>query len=101
VLLQHHLNCPWRAAAAAAMVRSAMWGPSATIGAVTPTSSTSTAAVPTCSASTEQAGSLCVASRISAELVEALTLFTLSVALAKSKGDVFDNLTLNYVIPLF
>jgi len=44
--------CPWRATATTAMVRSTMWGPTATIGAVrlmapTPTTSTSTAAMPT------------------------------------------------------
>ena len=33
-LLPLRLNCPWRATAATAMVRSAMLGPTASIGAV-------------------------------------------------------------------
>ena len=33
-LLPLRLNCPWRAAATAAMVRSTLLGPSASIGAV-------------------------------------------------------------------
>ena len=63
------LNCPWRAPTAAAMVRSTMLGPSASIGAVrlvvpTHATSSSAAAVPAWTPTTEQAGSLFVALRI-------------------------------------
>ena len=68
-LLPLRLNCPWRAAAATAMVRSALLGPSATIGAVrltAPIRATCTliAAMPTCTPSVGQADSLSVALRI-------------------------------------
>ncbi len=63
------LNCPWRATAAAAMVRSTMSVPTATIGAVrlvalSRASSTSTASMPTWATAPERAETLCVASRI-------------------------------------
>jgi len=34
VLLPHRLNCPWQATAAAALVRSALWVATASIGQV-------------------------------------------------------------------
>ena len=68
-LLPLRLNCPWRAAATAAVVRSTVLGPTATIGAVrlaAPIRATWTlvAAMPACTPTIEQAGSLFVALRI-------------------------------------
>ena len=63
-LFPPRLSCPWRAtAAAAAMVRSTVSGPTATIGAVRlvvpiRATSTSTAALPPCGTGTELAASL-------------------------------------------
>ena len=68
-LLPLRLNCPWRASAAAAVVRSAVLGPSATIGAVrlaAPFRATCTliAAVPPWTPAFERTGALYVALRI-------------------------------------
>ena len=65
-LLPHCLNCPWRASATSAMVRSSMSVPMAAIGAVRllvsiRISLTSLAAMPACTATSEQTDSLCVA----------------------------------------
>ena len=82
-LLPPRLNCPWRATAAAALVRSTMSIPSATIGAVrlvalSRASSTATASIPTWATTPERAETLCVASRInpkrSVSGVDGLTL---------------------------
>ena len=69
VLLPRRLNCPWQATAATAMVRSAMWVPSASIGLVpwmVPTrgTCTSAAAMPAWAAATGRSATLCVALRI-------------------------------------
>ena len=68
-LLPLHLNCPWRVAAASAVVRSSMLGPTAAIGAVrlaAPIRAACTflASMPTCSPTVEPTGALCVALRI-------------------------------------
>ena len=68
-LLPHRLNCPLPAAATAAMVRSTLLAPTASIGQVqwmVPThgACSSTAAVPTWAATTARPGTLCVALRI-------------------------------------
>ena len=82
-LLPPRLNCPWRATASAAMVRSTVSVPAATIGAVrlvalTRASSSSTTAMPTWSTTAERTEPLCVASRInpkrSVSVVEGLPL---------------------------
>ncbi len=72
VLWPHRLNCPWRATAASAMVRSTMSVPTATIGAVQLAArmlaaSASVAALPTWPPTIELTDSLYVALRISAE----------------------------------
>ena len=69
VLWPHRLNCPWRASATPAMVRSTLSVPTATIGAVQLAArmlaaSASVAAVPACTPTVERAGSLYVALRI-------------------------------------
>ena len=85
-LLARHLDCPWRATASAATVRSTMSVPPATIGAApVRATSGSIAAMPVCTPTIEQAGSLCVALRIDTLIY--LTLFTLRAALTESKGD--------------
>jgi hypothetical protein len=69
-LLPLRLNCPWRASAASAMVRSAMLGPWASIGAVrlmAPYHATSTSIavpMPVWTPTFEQSDSLYVALRI-------------------------------------
>ena len=68
-LLPLRLDCPWRASAASAVVRSALLGPSATIGAVrlaAPLRAACTliAAMPTWAPAIERTDSLCVALRI-------------------------------------
>ena len=68
-LLPLRLNCPWRAAAATAMVRSTMLGPSAAIGAVRlaapiRAACSLVAAMPTCTPAFERTGALYVALRI-------------------------------------
>jgi hypothetical protein len=69
VQLHLRLNCPWRAAASAAMVRSAMSVPAAAIGVIqlaarVLAASASIAAMPTCTPTAEPADTLCVALRI-------------------------------------
>ena len=69
VLWPHRLNCPWRASASAAMVRSPMSGPAASIGAVQLAArmlatSTSLAAMPAWAPAFEQTEALFVALRI-------------------------------------
>ena len=91
VLWPLRLNCPWRAcAAAAAMVRSTISVPAASIGAVQLAASmlatsTSIAALPACTPTFEPTDSLYVALRIDTLIY--LTLFTLRAALTESKGD--------------
>ena len=68
-LLPLHLNCPWRATASTAMVRSTMLSPTAAIGAVrlvAPSQATSSSSVPMplYTPAIARTDSLCVALRI-------------------------------------
>ena len=68
-LLPLRLNCPWRATATTAVVRSAMLGPTSTIGAVrlaapVRAACSLVAAVPAWPPTIERTDSLCVALRI-------------------------------------
>ena len=77
VLLHLPLNCPWRASAAAAMVRSSMSVPSASIGVLQLAArmlaaSSSVAAMPAWSPTSEQSESLYVALRIDTLISEAI-----------------------------
>ena len=81
-LLPQRLNCPWRATATAAVVRSTMSVLVATIGAVRLMVSvrrtyTSVAAIPAWATTTEQTDSLCAALRIDTLIYsDPLTLYT-------------------------
>ena len=82
MLLPQRLNCPWRATATTAMVRSSMSVPLATIGAVRfmvsiRTTFSSIAAMPSWTATSERAVPLCAALRIDTLIYsDPLTLYT-------------------------
>ena len=81
-LLPQRLNCPWRATATAAMVRSTVSVPMASIGAVRLMVSvrgtfSSIAAMPSWTTTTERAEALCAALRINTLIYsDPLTLYT-------------------------
>jgi len=86
--LPRRLNCPWQATATAAMVRSTVWVPAASIGLVpwmvqARGACTSTAALPSWAASSGRTDSLCVALR------------------NIDTSDLFDTLTLKLPVPPF
>ena len=76
-LLPLPLNCPWRATAPTAMVRSSLSVPTAAIGVIQLAprllaASTSGAAVPACTPATEHSATLYVALRIDTLISEAI-----------------------------